>query len=168
MNLESNIEDLLRILNNNYTDFKDKQQLIVNECLIKFSESIKWDGPTLEGQMNNETRQIEIFYTDYDTSYITKNHLANIGMDSYVVKFKIIRPGFNYNFNYEIGNTDQYRLTTYKFMYYIQSILDDEFIKIPLEYYGLIIAYMPNKYSTKGPNYIFGCYFLSENRFIIT
>jgi hypothetical protein len=130
MNLESNIEDLLRILNNNYTDFKDKQQLIVNECLIKFSESIKWDGPTLEGQMNNETRQIEIFYTDYDTSYITKNHLANIGMDSYVMKFKIIRPGFNYNFNYEIGNTDQYRLTTYKFMYYVQSILDDEFIKI--------------------------------------
>jgi hypothetical protein len=130
MNLENNIEDLLIILNNNYTDFKDKQQRVVNECLIKFSESIKWDGPKLEGQMNNEERKLEIYFDDYDLTYRTKNQISSIGMDHYVNKFKIIRPGFNYNLNYEVGNHDQVRYVTYKLMYYVQSILDNEFEQI--------------------------------------
>jgi len=141
MNFENNINELIIGLNDNYTNLKNQQQIIVDECMLKFNESIKWDGLKLEGRMINEERKLEIYFDDYDLTYRTKNILISISMDYYTSEFKVIRPGFNYNLNYEAGNTDQVRHITYKLMYYVQNILDNEFEQINKIFKPVIDSY---------------------------
>jgi hypothetical protein len=129
MNLENNLNELEQILDDKYIDIVNKQQLVMNTCLQQFCERIKWDGPKLEANMNNEDRKLEIFYYS-DDSYLNKNSLININLDWTDYKIKQIKPVFFYNESYEVNNFVEFRHVIYKLMYYIQSILDEGFINI--------------------------------------
>jgi hypothetical protein len=129
MNLENNLNELEQILDDKYIDIVNKQQLVMNTCLLQFCERIKWDGPKLEANMNNEDRKLEIFYYS-DDSYLNKNSLININLDWTTFKIKQIRPAFAYNDSYEVSNFVEFRHVIYKLMYYIQSILDEGFNEI--------------------------------------
>ena len=129
MNFENNLNELEQILDNKYIDVTNKQQLVMNTCLQQFTERIKWDGPKLEANMNNEDRKLEIFYYSND-SYMNKNYLVNLGLDWTDYKIKQIRPAFAYNDSYEINHYVEYKHVIYKLMYYIQSVLDEGFNEV--------------------------------------